>query len=132
MAISIQKFIACDDVRMEITNKAILIGVYTGDVIQVPQFPIPVYLSIYMEIISDVTGDFTGFFGFQGPNMLPGGIIQGHMRFHFAQTPTPIYLRYLNFTAQGPGEYWLTWQLPSQSPEKLHSLRVIEQWKPPS
>lgn len=132
MTITVQKFVLCDDVRMEITNKALLIGVYTGDVIQVPKFPFNIYVSIYMEVTSNVTGDFRGTFAFEGPNLKPVGLTPGQMRIQFPHTSTPIYLLYMNFEALTPGEFWLTWQLPGQPPEKMHKLTVIQHWKAPS
>lgn len=41
--------IICDEVRFEVTNKLILLGVYTGDII-VPSFPAALSLSIYVVI----------------------------------------------------------------------------------
>jgi hypothetical protein len=41
--------IFCEDIRREITEKLIFIGVYTGEVV-VPAFPSPIQLAVWAEI----------------------------------------------------------------------------------
>ena len=50
LADEIKTVIFCDDIRKEITNKDILIGVYAGDIV-VPSFPTPLALALWIEII---------------------------------------------------------------------------------
>lgn len=52
----ITTIIVCDDVRKEITNKDILIGVYTGDIV-VQDFPAWVRLSVWIEMLPSATGE---------------------------------------------------------------------------
>lgn len=47
--------IFCDDIRKEITNKDILIGVYAGNII-VPVFPAQLAMSIWIEMNPAKTG----------------------------------------------------------------------------
>ena len=49
LADEIKTVIFCDDIRKEITNKDILIGVYAGDIV-VPSFPTPLALALWIEI----------------------------------------------------------------------------------
>lgn len=56
--IKIVNAIICDDVRKEITNKFIIIGVYSNDIV-FPSFPSNANLSLYSDIFIRKQGDFT-------------------------------------------------------------------------
>jgi hypothetical protein len=47
--------ILCDDIRAEVSNKYILIGVY-GGIILYPNFPFQASLSLYLEYYPPITG----------------------------------------------------------------------------
>lgn len=49
--------ILCEDIRQEVNNKLILIGVFTGDIV-LSEFPGAIALRIYIEYISDKVGEF--------------------------------------------------------------------------
>jgi hypothetical protein len=55
--VRIESVVFCDDVRKETTNKDILIGVYSGDII-VPHFPAVISSAIWIEIVGDNIGPF--------------------------------------------------------------------------
>jgi hypothetical protein len=48
--ISVAKALVCDDVRVEIGGKVMLIGVYPANDIAVPSFPADIILSYYVEM----------------------------------------------------------------------------------
>jgi hypothetical protein len=54
-AFEFSSVIFCDDIRKEVTNKDILIGVYTGDIL-VGSFPAWINLSIWAEIFASEKG----------------------------------------------------------------------------
>lgn len=54
--VEIVTVLICDDVRKEVTNKDILIGVYTADIV-IPVFPAWINLAVWMEAIPKQTGD---------------------------------------------------------------------------
>ncbi len=54
--VEIGAVIICDDVRKENTNKDILIGVYSGDII-LPSFPSELALAIWIELIPKQIGE---------------------------------------------------------------------------
>ena len=47
--------LVCDDVRKEVSNKDILIGVYAADIL-VPTFPAWVNIAVWLEVIPKETG----------------------------------------------------------------------------
>ncbi len=57
MGIKFTSVIFCDDIRREITNKDILIGVYAGDII-VPVFPVPISAAFWLEVLPEELGQF--------------------------------------------------------------------------
>ena len=59
--------LVCDDVRKEISNKEILIGVYSGN-IQLPAMPTQILLSFWMEMISKKKGPYELTLRIQFPN----------------------------------------------------------------
>ena len=54
-ALEIATVLVCDDVRKEVTNKDILIGVYAGDIV-VPAFPAWIALAVWLELITKENG----------------------------------------------------------------------------
>lgn len=54
--VSLECVIVCDDVRKEITNKDIIIGVYAGE-IGVSVFPAMLSVAFWIEISGDVIGE---------------------------------------------------------------------------
>jgi hypothetical protein len=56
-SIRIESVVFCDDVRKEITNKDLLIGVYSGDIV-VASFPCLINAAVWIEIVGDSTGPF--------------------------------------------------------------------------
>jgi uncharacterized protein DUF6941 len=56
-ALDFTAVLLCDDVRKEVTNKDILIGVYGGDIL-VESFPRWIKMAIWMEISPKETGAF--------------------------------------------------------------------------
>lgn len=55
-AIRVANAILCDDIRQEISNKLILIGVYTHDIL-VPAFPTTINLALVAETWFDSVGE---------------------------------------------------------------------------
>jgi hypothetical protein len=56
-SIRIESVVFCDDVRKEITNKDVLIGVYSGDIV-VSSLPCVINTAIWIEIVGDTVGPF--------------------------------------------------------------------------
>src|SRR5690242_20107827 len=54
---SVGSVIICDDVRKEVSNKEILIGVYGGGIL-VPSFPVQIPMAVWMEITPEEIGHF--------------------------------------------------------------------------
>jgi hypothetical protein len=52
--------IVCDDIREEKSNKDILVGVYTGDIL-VPAFPAIIALAAWMKVEASQLGAVAGF-----------------------------------------------------------------------
>jgi len=48
--------VVCDEIRKEITQKDLLIGVYAGDIV-VPQFPIWINVAVWMEVMPKKLGE---------------------------------------------------------------------------
>lgn len=49
--------VACDDIRQEINNKAILIGVYSGSIV-VPSFPADIGVAWWIQLNADKMGKY--------------------------------------------------------------------------
>jgi hypothetical protein len=49
--------VACDDIRQEINNKAILVGVYNGALV-VPGFPADIAIAWWIQMKADTIGDY--------------------------------------------------------------------------
>src|ERR1044071_3093409 len=58
--------VVCDEIRQEITNKFILIGVYVKDIV-VPEFPTHTAISIWLQYRPDRIGDHDIFVRVNGP-----------------------------------------------------------------
>lgn len=65
-SLSISTAIFCDDIRFEKSNKFILVGVTTGDLI-VPRVPARVSVAVYLEAISRRSGEIKFFIQYAGP-----------------------------------------------------------------
>ena len=57
----------CDDIRQEITNKYILIGVYLGDMV-LPEFPVHASISLWIQYRPDHVGEHEIALRFNGPS----------------------------------------------------------------
>lgn len=74
MTIKLKSFVLCDDVRKEVTQKDILIGVYASG-ISLPQFPLDLSMAFWAEITPSETGQYSCEFKFEPPSSRPPVII---------------------------------------------------------
>ncbi|MCC0013847.1 MAG: hypothetical protein H6881_08220 [Rhodobiaceae bacterium] len=56
MSTKVESIILCEDVRKEITNKEILIGVYSGNIV-VKSYPTMLRLNLWVELLPDSIGE---------------------------------------------------------------------------
>jgi hypothetical protein len=54
-ALQFSSVLVCDDIRKEVSNKDILIGVYSGDIV-VPSFPVWLPISFWIEVSANEAG----------------------------------------------------------------------------
>jgi hypothetical protein len=66
MSISIKNFVLCDDVRKEISQKDILIGVYGSGII-LPFFPVNMLMAFWAELLPSDIGVHECAFKFEFP-----------------------------------------------------------------
>jgi hypothetical protein len=116
--------IFCDDVRREITNKDILIGVY-GTEIVVVGFPHTVTLAIYLEYFPRRTGDEEFFLKLEAPGRGSSGILTIRFRVEH-EGPVPIVIPGVQITFVEPGELSLDASADQAVWTRIKRRRVVQ------
>lgn len=117
--------LVCDDVRKEITNKEILVGVYSGN-IQVPAMPASILLSFWFEMVSKKTGPYELTLRIQFPNP--------NSKFEFrisgdvpeARTPFSIFTPQGSFIIDREGELKIYGKLPGLDKFELLKSKTVK------
>lgn len=64
--LELRNFILCEDIRQEITNKIIMIGVYSGDIL-ISNLPGSIPLCMYAELDVKAKGEYDVYLRMSGP-----------------------------------------------------------------
>lgn len=107
---AIVKSLVCDDIRVEQSGKAILIGVYPGNVIGVVRVPQRVQFSCYMEVMYNEETTFAAKFRVidkQNEEKTSGGMTL----LTFPNLIFPVHFLHINFEAHAAGTYKVQWSL---------------------
>lgn len=112
--------LVCDDVRKEVSNKEILIGVYSGN-IQIPAMPASILLSFWFEMVSKKKGPYELVLRIQLPN--PDNKFEYRIKGDVpeAKTPFSIFTPQGSFVIDRDGELKIYVKLPGS--EKFEFLK---------
>lgn len=89
---TIKNVIVCEDIREELRGKHSLIGVYSGDEIQISQIPGNIAISCFIEVKVNISGAYDMNLRLRGPGK-HSALLKARLNFHevgkLAVIPTP-------------------------------------------
>jgi hypothetical protein len=129
-SVKVLKAILCDDVRVEITGKSILIGVYTNNIIGINNLPYQLKFSCYIELVADRSeqplGGKVKVIDCSKEELLNDTL----QVFTIERVPVSCYLSDFQILVQEPGTYTLQWQLGAGDWEDVTTFEIKHQQQP--
>jgi hypothetical protein len=115
----------CDDVRKEISNKEILIGVYSGN-IHVPTLPAALLLSFWLEMTSKRKGPFEMTLRIQLPNPDQKFEYRINGEVPEAKVPFSVFTPQGSFVIEREGEIKIFGKLPGSERFDLLKSKTVK------
>jgi len=120
--------VICDEIRQEVTNKYMLIGVYVGDMV-LPDFPSHAAISLWIQYRPDRLGEREISFRFNGPSQEEGKLAPFASMKVLASidrlSDVAIPLQKMVFTADRPGEVSVEFSEDNENWTEVNRLKVI-------
>ena len=123
MSIKIISVIVCDDIRKEISNKDILIGVYSGSIV-FQAFPSTIPLSLWIEVEPDQLGPADIELRIVAPSGNPETIAKLHMEVGAIET-TGLSLQGIPLQFEREGDLKIAFRQAGEDWRTIKTKKVI-------
>ncbi len=121
--VRIRYCVICDDVRLEVSTKELLIGVYTAGV-RVPSFPFVVTVCLWLVVVWEGEGALNIDIRILNPKGNQVCQVNGGGRAILQGRDTSLTFRGLIFSAETEGEYDIQWRVAGRQWESIRKFLV--------
>ena len=122
-SIKIIHCVLCDDVRLEINNKEIIIGAYSGG-ITVPMLPWVALICVWLTVMWSGKGTLDLEIRVLDPRQRPVGIVSGSGTAILVGMESTLTLRGLAMQIEMEGFYTIQWRVSGGAWEALRQLPI--------